>query len=189
MQTRVQSRATKAQAENENQPQLGTTAEIAELRQVVQQQAELMQKQAEEARRREEELTCCQNELFEAFIQRLSVTSGENRAGPAVEQVGPEVSVQPPQPRQEPRALTPGLKLASERFMKKNPLVFQGTVELAVDEEWISMIEKICEFIYIKDEDKVKCARYMLRNDAKIWWDAVKKTQDVAVMTWIEFLI
>ena len=43
MYTRDQSRVAEAQAENENQPQLATTAEIAELRQVVQQQAELIQ--------------------------------------------------------------------------------------------------------------------------------------------------
>ena len=54
---------------------------------------------------------------------------------------------------------------------------------LTVAKEWISMIEKIFEFIQIDDEDKVKCAVYMLRKDARIWWDAVKKTQDVAVMT------
>ena len=94
--TRGQSRAAEAQAENENQPQLATTAEIAKLRQVVQQQAELMQKQAEEARRREEELTRRQNELFEAFMQRFLVPQGENRASPAGEQVEPEVRVQPP---------------------------------------------------------------------------------------------
>ena len=49
--TRGQSRAAKAQTENENQPQLATATKIVELRQVVQQQAELMQKQVEEARR------------------------------------------------------------------------------------------------------------------------------------------
>ena len=43
MKVRCQSRAAEAQTENENQPQLTTTAEIAKLRQVVQQQAELMQ--------------------------------------------------------------------------------------------------------------------------------------------------
>ena len=37
MYTRGQSRAAEAQVENENQPQLATTAEIVELRQVVQQ--------------------------------------------------------------------------------------------------------------------------------------------------------
>ena len=46
MYTRGQSRAVEDQTENENQPQLATAAEIAELRQVVQQQAEFMQKHA-----------------------------------------------------------------------------------------------------------------------------------------------
>ena len=50
-------RVVETQAESENQPQLATAAEITELRQVVQQQAEMIQKQAEEAKNREEELT------------------------------------------------------------------------------------------------------------------------------------
>ena len=61
MYTRGRSRAAEAQIENEDQPQLAKAAEIAELRQVVQQQAKLMQKQDEEARSREEELTRHQN--------------------------------------------------------------------------------------------------------------------------------
>ena len=73
--------------------------------------------------------------------------------------------------------------------MKRNPLVFQGTVDHAVAEEWISMIEKIFEFVQIEDVDKVKCVVYMLRNDAKIWQDAFKKTRDVATMTCAEFLV
>ena len=44
MDTRGQSRAVEAQTEHEDQTQLAIAAEIAELRQAVQQQAELMQK-------------------------------------------------------------------------------------------------------------------------------------------------
>ena len=44
MYTRGQFGAAEAQTTNENHPQLAIAAEIAELRQVVQQQAELMQK-------------------------------------------------------------------------------------------------------------------------------------------------
>ena len=69
---------TEAQTENKDQPQLATTAEIIELRQVMQQQADWMQKQAEEARNREEELTCHQNQWFEAFLQRFPIFQGEN---------------------------------------------------------------------------------------------------------------
>ena len=118
----------------------------------MQQQAELIQKQAEEDRIREEELKCHQNQLFEAFTQRF--LRRLCRAGPAVEPMGPKVRVQPPQPEQEPRAVAPGLKPASEMFMKKNPLVFEGIVDPAVAEEWVSMIEKIFEFIQIEDEEK-----------------------------------
>ena len=35
----------------------------------------------------------------------------------------------------------------------------------------------------------MKCVVYILRKDARIWWDAVKKTRDVVVMTWAKFLI
>ena len=73
------------QTENDNQPQLVTATEIAELRQVVQQQAELMLKHVEEARRREEELTCRQNDLFEAYMQRFPTRRGEDRAFLVVE--------------------------------------------------------------------------------------------------------
>ena len=58
-----------------------------------------------------------------------------------------------------------------------------------VAKEWISMIKKIFQFVQIEDVDKVKCVVYMLRKDARIWWDAVKKTCDVVTMTWAEFLI
>ena len=35
----------------------------------------------------------------------------------------------------------------------------------------------------------MKCVVYMLRKDAKIWWNAVKKTRNVVVMTYAKFLI
>ena len=50
------------------------------------------------------------------------------------------------------------------------------------------MVEKIFEFVQIEDEEKVKCDVYMLRKDARIWWEVVKKSRDVAAMTWAEFL-
>ena len=58
----------------------------------------------------------------------------------------------------------------------------------AVAKEWVSMIEKIFEFVQIEDEEKVKYVIYMLRKDARNWWEVVAKSMDVAVMTWAEFL-
>ena len=87
MDTRSQSRATEAQTKYKDQSQLATAAEIAELRQAIQQQAELMQKQVGEAKEREEELAHCQNQLFEVFVQRFPIPQGGNRLGPIVEYV------------------------------------------------------------------------------------------------------
>ena len=72
--------------------------------------------------------------------------------------------------------------------MKRNPLVFEGTIDPTMAEEWVSMIEKIFKFVQIEDEKKVKCAVYMLRKDAKIWWEAVMKSRDVVRITWAGFL-
>ena len=41
----------------------------------------------------------------------------------------------------------------------------------------------------IEDNEKVTCAAYMLKNDAQIWWDVVKKTCDMTMMTWTSFLV
>ena len=60
---------------------------------------------------------------------------------------------------------------------------FCETVDPTLAKEWISMIEKVFEFGQIEDIDKIKYAIYMLRKNARIWWDAVKKTHDVATMT------
>ena len=68
MDTRCRSRATEAQTENEDQPQLVIAAKITELRQAIEQQAELIQRQADEARKIKEELARRQNQLLEAFM-------------------------------------------------------------------------------------------------------------------------
>ena len=87
MDTKDWSRVVEAQIKNEDYPPLAIVVEIAELRQVVQQQAKLMQKQAEEARKREEKLARHQNQLFEVFTQRFPVPQDGNRPGLVVKYV------------------------------------------------------------------------------------------------------
>ena len=64
---------------------MAIVAKMAELRQVVQQQEELIQKQAEDAKRREDELIFHHNEMFKVFMQRIPARQDENRAGLAAE--------------------------------------------------------------------------------------------------------
>ena len=52
--------------------------------------------------------------------------------------------------------------------MKRNPPVFEGTIDPVVAEEWINMMEIFFEFVLIEEVDKVNCVVYMLRKDARI---------------------
>ena len=90
MNTRGWPRAAKAQVKNENQPQLSITIEIVELRQVVQQQAELMQRQRN--------LHSAKINCLRRLCKGSQFLRVRNRVGPVVEEVRLEVRVQPPQP-------------------------------------------------------------------------------------------
>lgn len=116
---------------------------------MVQRHAELIWKHVKEARAREEASTCQHNEMFEARMLRIPAKlvepalamANRSRAQPLVEQLRQPVvePQQPPSPQVallgEPRAK----KSASERFMKKNPPIFERTTDLFIVEEWKSI--------------------------------------------------
>ena len=39
----------------------------------------------------------------------------------------------------------------------------------------------------LSEREKVCCAVYMLKRDARIWWDVIRQTRDTTQMTWTEF--
>ncbi|XP_062094401.1 uncharacterized protein LOC133800456 isoform X1 [Humulus lupulus] len=51
----------------------------------------------------------------------------------------------------------------------------------------MNMISLILDFMRVEGSERVACASYMLRDDARIWWDVVSQQRNVAVMTWEEF--
>ncbi|KAL5561756.1 hypothetical protein UlMin_031503 [Ulmus minor] len=68
------------------------------------------------------------------------------------------------------------------------PAEFVGSSDPLEAEEWLSSIETILEFMELSDREKVMCASYMLRKDARYWWDLVKLRRNVHAMTWVEFV-
>ncbi|XP_062118981.1 uncharacterized protein LOC133832686 [Humulus lupulus] len=74
-----------------------------------------------------------------------------------------------------------------ERFQKQHPPVFEGSIDPLDAQDWKSSLEYIFEFMHLSDREKVSCAAHTLKNDAKIWWEVVKKTREVNQMNWIEF--
>ncbi|XP_060957680.1 uncharacterized protein LOC133029209 [Cannabis sativa] len=65
-------------------------------------------------------------------------------------------------------------ELLAERFRKQHPPEFEGGIDPVVAEEWISRIENILQMLRVDGNDRVMCASYMLRKDARIWWEQRK---------------
>ncbi|KAL5549395.1 hypothetical protein UlMin_004626 [Ulmus minor] len=74
-----------------------------------------------------------------------------------------------------------------ERFRKQHPPVFEGSSNPLIAEEWLRSIEDIFNFMRLNDHERVLCAIYMLRKDARFWWDVVKQTLNAEALVWEEF--
>ncbi|XP_038902446.1 uncharacterized protein LOC120089092 [Benincasa hispida] len=72
-------------------------------------------------------------------------------------------------------------------FRKFNPSTFDGSsVDPIIAENWITEIETIFRHMNIPEEQKVNCATFMLRADAKFWWDSTQRTVKGTV-SWQQF--
>ncbi|KAL5547192.1 hypothetical protein UlMin_006879 [Ulmus minor] len=79
------------------------------------------------------------------------------------------------------------IKPLYERFRKQHPLVFEGSSDPLIAKEWLRSIEDIFNFMRVNDHERVLCAIYMLRKDARFWWDVVKHTLNAKALEWEEF--
>ena len=66
-----------------------------------------------------------------------------------------------------------------ERFRKQHPPVFVGGSDPLQAEQWMTMITSILAFMRVAGYDRVACAAYMLRDDARILWEMVCHYSDV----------
>ncbi|KAL5544699.1 hypothetical protein UlMin_008483 [Ulmus minor] len=69
----------------------------------------------------------------------------------------------------------------------KLPL-FEGSINPLDAEEWLSTMETILDFMELKDDEKIICAAYVLRKEARYWWDAVKARRNIREMMWADFV-
>ncbi|XP_073152811.1 uncharacterized protein [Henckelia pumila] len=75
----------------------------------------------------------------------------------------------------------------AERFQKKGPKEFLGTTDPLVAEGWIRSLETIFDYMGITDADRVKCATYMMKGDAALWWEGAIRGVHLPTLTWAEF--
>ena len=48
-------------------------------------------------------------------------------------------------------------------------------------------ITSMCDFMKIGGTDRVACATFMLREDARTWWAVTSQIRDVSTMSWEQF--
>ena len=128
-------------------------------------------------------------EILAEMEARLKKTEEElsQRRQPAP----PPATELPPPPRVVPAPVQPvtgnRLEPLYERFRKQQPPTFEGGADPLLAEQWMGTMSVILDFMRVEGRDRVDCASYMLRNDARIWWEVVGQRRDTATMTWEEF--
>ncbi|KZV48581.1 hypothetical protein F511_21690 [Dorcoceras hygrometricum] len=62
-----------------------------------------------------------------------------------------------------------------ERFRRQKPREFSGTTDPFVAESWIKSMEVIFEYLQTPDLERSRCAIYMLRDDAMLWYSSTRR--------------
>lgn len=89
--------------------------------------------------------------------------------------------------QQGPRETERGNSDIFDKFRKLNPTEFQEKSDPAIAEDWINSLEVIFEFMAIEDAEKIRCATFMLKREARKWWETAKQGKDLRTMTWSQF--
>ncbi|GFY95012.1 hypothetical protein Acr_10g0003970 [Actinidia rufa] len=79
-----------------------------------------------------------------------------------------------------------------EQFMKLNPPEFVGAIDPLVAEEWLKKLDAIFEVMEVTDEQKLILATFMLRGEARNWWESMRRMQNAqpegVPMSWQRFV-
>ncbi|XP_012857701.1 PREDICTED: uncharacterized protein LOC105976983 [Erythranthe guttata] len=76
-----------------------------------------------------------------------------------------------------------------ERFLQMNPTEFHGGSDPTIAEEWIKSLEVIFDYMEMTDRDRVHCALFLLKNEARHWWEGAKEGIDLENIDWATFKI
>ena len=98
-----------------------------------------------------------------------------------------------PEPAAMPEMVPQAMPIANQeplyvRFRRMKPPEFEGSTDPLEAEEWLTSLQMILDFMNLTEQEKVLCASYVLKKDARYWWETVVIRRNVAMMTWNEFL-
>ncbi|XP_012841509.1 PREDICTED: uncharacterized protein LOC105961791 [Erythranthe guttata] len=88
----------------------------------------------------------------------------------------------PPPPQPNPQNLY-------EKFLRMNPSEFHGGPDPVIAEEWIKSLEVIFDYMQMGDRERVHCALFLLRNEARNWWEGAKEGIELENLQWSIFKV
>ncbi|XP_073304162.1 uncharacterized protein [Primulina huaijiensis] len=74
-----------------------------------------------------------------------------------------------------------------EQFRRLNPKEFGGATDPFLVEGWIRSLDIHFQYLDMRDKDRVRCATYMLRDDASLRWEGAAHAVNLATLTWDQF--
>ncbi|XP_073121424.1 uncharacterized protein [Henckelia pumila] len=77
--------------------------------------------------------------------------------------------------------------LLQEQSRAQGEQIQQGGADPLVAEEWVQSVETIFDYMQLTDADRVRCAIFMFRDDARVWWQGARSAVDMTTLTWNGF--
>ena len=75
-----------------------------------------------------------------------------------------------------------------QRFMTHHPSTFTGGGDPMVVDHWFRQVEKVLEVMEITSyATRIRLATSWLEGESQVWWDWIKVSRDLEMMTWREF--
>ncbi|GMN48240.1 hypothetical protein TIFTF001_017412 [Ficus carica] len=65
---------------------------------------------------------------------------------------------------------------------------FEGPTDRIAADNWLIDIQVILDFMRLTEQEKVLCASFTLKKDARHWWMTVQIRRDVMAMSWQDFV-
>ncbi|GMN71643.1 hypothetical protein TIFTF001_051863, partial [Ficus carica] len=78
--------------------------------------------------------------------------------------------------------------LLYERFRRMKAPEFEGPTNPIAADNWLIDIQVILDFMRLTEQEKVLCASFALKKDARHWWMTVQLRRDVTAMNWQDFV-
>ncbi|GMN19718.1 hypothetical protein TIFTF001_049944 [Ficus carica] len=65
---------------------------------------------------------------------------------------------------------------------------FEGLMNPIEADNWLIDIQVILDFMGLSEQEKVMCASFALKKDARHWWRTVQLRRNVTLMSWQDFV-